>query len=98
MTSVQNVIEVYGLYGGLYQLIDEGSLERLKPLYIPGKDELHTLVSFILITPPYGLTLKVGKEILGDDEFFLVVLLNHRPQTFASALRDGNVFVSFPGN
>lgn len=81
--------------GGPYSLV--GAPTALKKAPIPSRDEIHPLASFLLFTPPAGVALKAHGELLGDDDFYLAVLLDHKAKTFQEALERGQVYAFFLG-
>ncbi|API81828.1 hypothetical protein G20c_20 [Thermus phage G20c] len=96
------VLELDGLYEGKYRLVlseeAERELNQLKNFPIPPRQKVHPLATFVFLTPPSGATLFVRDTPVDDENFFLVVLLQHYSQTLGTALQDGNVRVSFAGN
>lgn len=87
--------------GGPYALVcsdeEDDPLAELEDVRIPAREEIHPLTSFVLITPPSGLSLEANGEVFDDDSFYLAVLLKDRPTTFGEALKKGRVYAFFPG-
>lgn len=102
METVKTVKKLEGFWtGGPYSLIcsdeEDDPLAELEDVRIPAREEIHPLASFVIITPPSGLSLEARGEIFDDDDFYLAVLLKDRPTTFGEALEKGRVYAFFPG-